>query len=228
MSAQAFAPDQARFLRFASPRAADFASRVAGDTAQLLGEVLGAFHAFARLPALAEDMRILSLNAELAAGRAGKRGLAVRALTQYTRQLVVRLGGLLAAMGEVKTRSYGASATILRASHLVALLDRAGCGTASADERGRIARAASEVRAAALKLEALVAEIGRVVDQSNSIVIGIATEAATAGHAEAEFRTVAETLRGYVRELGAMMSTAAQGARSARRRIESLAAAVQA
>ena len=43
------------------------------------------FFSLRNLPDVIEDLRILSLNAELAAGRAGEQGLAVRALTQHTR-----------------------------------------------------------------------------------------------------------------------------------------------
>jgi len=58
---------------------------------ELFGQCRNTFEAFQGLGDVAEDMRILSLNAELAAGRAGTYGVSIRALTQYTRELVNRL-----------------------------------------------------------------------------------------------------------------------------------------
>ena len=52
---------------------------------ELFGQCRNTFEAFQGLGDVAEDMRILSLNAELAAGRAGSYGVSIRALTQYTR-----------------------------------------------------------------------------------------------------------------------------------------------
>ena len=62
-----------------------------GVAGEMYAQCKTALRAFFRLRELSEDMRILSLNAELAAGRAGSAGVAVRALTQYTRQLVSQL-----------------------------------------------------------------------------------------------------------------------------------------
>ncbi|MDV7338165.1 hypothetical protein RYZ26_01065 [Terasakiella sp. A23] len=58
---------------------------------ELFDQCRNTFEAFQGLGDVAEDMRILSLNAELAAGRAGTYGVSIRALTQYTRELVNRL-----------------------------------------------------------------------------------------------------------------------------------------
>lgn len=58
---------------------------------ELFQQCRNTFEAFQGLGDVAEDMRILSLNAELAAGRAGTYGVSIRALTQYTRELVNRL-----------------------------------------------------------------------------------------------------------------------------------------
>ena len=65
--------------------------RIEARASGLLSDCRRAFHAFGELDELAENLRVLSLNAELAAGRAGEKGRAVRALTQYTRELVNRL-----------------------------------------------------------------------------------------------------------------------------------------
>ena len=55
--------------------------RIEARASALLSDCRRAFHAFGELDELAENLRILSLNAELAAGRAGDKGRAVRALT---------------------------------------------------------------------------------------------------------------------------------------------------
>ena len=101
------------------------AGRLKDDTGALFSECLQGFQAFSELAELAENMRILSLNAELAAGRAGEHGAAVRALTQYTRELVIRLNAIEANMLGLKSRTYGAIATALRFLHQLRYIDLA-------------------------------------------------------------------------------------------------------
>jgi len=69
---------------------------------ELFGQCRNTFEAFQGLGDVAEDMRILSLNAELAAGRAGQYGVSIRALTQYTRELVNRLEQINLEMGKIE------------------------------------------------------------------------------------------------------------------------------
>ncbi len=69
---------------------------------ELFGQCRNTFEAFQGLGDVAEDMRILSLNAELAAGRAGSYGVSIRALTQYTRELVNRLEQINLEMGKIE------------------------------------------------------------------------------------------------------------------------------
>jgi len=70
---------------------------------ELYGQCLNTFESFQGLGDVAEDMRILSLNAELAAGRAGTYGVSIRALTQYTRELVNRLEQINLEMQKIET-----------------------------------------------------------------------------------------------------------------------------
>jgi hypothetical protein len=69
---------------------------------ELFAQCRNTFEAFQGLGDVAEDMRILSLNAELAAGRAGSYGVSIRALTQYTRELVNRLEQINQEMDKVE------------------------------------------------------------------------------------------------------------------------------
>ena len=99
---------------------------IQSDSNALFSKCLFAFQSFSKLGELSENMRILSLNAELAAGRAGEHGSAVRALTQYTRELVNRLSSIEQGMLSLKSNTYNNSASALRTLQQLKLIDRAG------------------------------------------------------------------------------------------------------
>lgn len=198
----------------------------------MFADCLQAFHAFGELAELAENLRVLSLNAELAAGRAGERGRAVRALTQYTRELVNRLGQIQADTTGLMARTYAQTATALRAVHQMRLLDRAveeidrGRGeyalmarnriSDSRDQTGRVLNEAVRLMVANIdNLAARTRVVGEVVSASDSIATNIAIEAVGAGVYEMEFRTVAETMRRYVEQLRTMIEDASAAVRSA-------------
>jgi hypothetical protein len=198
----------------------------------MFSDCLQAFHAFSELAELAENLRVLSLNAELAAGRAGERGRAVRALTQYTRELVNRLSQIQADTTGLMGRTYAQTATALRALHQMRLLDRAveeidrsgGDGAALArnrlaDGRDQTGRSLNEaIRLMVSNIDNLAARtrvVGEVVSASDSIATNIAIEAVGAGVYEIEFRTVAETMRRYVEQLRTMIEDASAAVRSA-------------
>ena len=181
----------------------------------LLGDCRRAFHAFGDLDELAENLRILSLNAELAAGRAGDKGKAVRALTQYTRELVNRLAQIQGEMSSLRSRTFTFSSTILRGLMQLSLFERACLLIESGEGGGR--RCDSGKRAFAELMSQLVDSldgmadsvndlsrrthaIEEVVSQSDSIATNIAIEAAAAGVHEKEFRTVSDTMRHSVKE----------------------------
>ncbi|MDO8608499.1 MAG: chemotaxis protein [Phaeospirillum sp.] len=203
----------------------------------LLGDCRRAFHAFGELDELAENLRILSLNAELAAGRAGDKGRAVRALTQYTRELVNRLAQIQGEMNALRGRTFALSSTILRGLLQMSLFERAcgliNDGTHSATARATVDRGFFQIMQ--LLVETLdemansVRELSRrahgveeVVSQSDSIATNIAIEAAAAGVHEKEFRTVSDTMRRYVDDLRVMIDEASDAVRRASEKGESL------
>lgn len=198
----------------------------------MFADCLQAFHAFSELAELAENLRVLSLNAELAAGRAGERGRAVRALTQYTRELVNRLGQIQSDTTGLMARTYAQTATALRALHQMRLLDRAveeldrnggeyggPARSRLAESRDQTGRALNEaIRLMVSNIDSLAARtrvVGEVVSASDSIATNIAIEAVGAGVYEIEFRTVAETMRRYVEQLRTMIEDASAAVRSA-------------
>ncbi|MGC2855998.1 chemotaxis protein [Novispirillum sp. DQ9] len=195
-------------------------SQTTGDleeaTKTLLGQCMSAFHAFQELGELAEDMRILSLNAELAAGRAGRAGVAVRALTQYTRQLVGQLNRLRADMDSLEAVTRDLSASALSA------LEDLRQARADADERVDVSAAASAATDRLRRMMTHAEQLGthakrirQVAEQSAGISTNIAIEAAGAGPHEPEFRNVAETMKRYINGLHGMVERADQAVRQA-------------
>lgn len=210
----------------------DGASRIEARIGALLGDCIQVFRAFSELAELAENLRILSLNAELAAGRAGDKGRAVRALTQYTRELVNRLAQVQTETAGLMSHTYGLTAAILREHHQHALIERAvgaitaGSGTmadsasrrleeASVAMTGTLARSVERMVEYIERMSARTRAVAEVVSASDSIATNIAIEAVGAGLHEAEFRTVADTMRRYVEELRTIMEQAGAAVRSA-------------
>lgn len=183
---------------------------------------MGAFQAFQGLNQLAEDMRILSLNAELAAGRAGTAGVAVRALTQYTRQLVSQLNRLEQEMSALKIATNDLSdrttkdLEALRQIRETAAND--GYESSQRSEAEALASATAllgQMMDNARKLGGHAGRIRQVADQSNGIATNIAIEAAAAGRHESEFRTVSDTMKRYIEVLQSMVERANHAIRQA-------------
>lgn len=198
---------------------------IQADSNALFSKCLFAFQAFSKLGELSENMRILSLNAELAAGRAGEHGNAVRALTQYTRELVNRLYMIERSMLALKSHTYSNSASALRTLLQLKMVDRAetrvkqvkGAFAEKAAERvshsrgGKLTDLMENVRGMITSVEGLSHEASAVSDvmsQAGSIATNIAIEASTAGAYEAEFEQVAITMREFAFELRTMCDTA--------------------
>lgn len=195
-------------------------------------EINRANRAMYRLADLSEDMRILSLNAELAAGRAGSRGAAVRALTQYTRGLVRRLVEINENASGLRLL-YATSSAALRTLRQLRMLEEAtiqvdtlhisptGGRSLALLERRRAADIAAisqhinGINDGTVRLDKMVRVVDDVVSQAASIATNIAAEAVTAGSHEAEFKAVAETMTRYVEELRIMNDQAAKGLRGA-------------
>lgn len=204
----------------------------------LLGDCRRAFHAFGGLDELAENLRILSLNAELAAGRAGEKGKAVRALTQYTRELVNRLAQIQGEMHSLRSRTFAFSSTILRSLMQLNLFERAGqlieetpgaqgkpCDSARrafADLMSVLVDTLDGMADAVNDLARRTHAVEEVVSQSDSIATNIAIEAAAAGVHEKEFRTVSDTMRTYVDDLRQMIDEASDAVRRASEKGEAL------
>lgn len=203
----------------------------------LLSDCRRAFHAFGDLDELAENLRILSLNAELAAGRAGEQGRAVRALTQYTRELVNRLAQIQGEMNALRGRTFALSSTILRGLSQMSLFERACDLIAAGQHESRFTSVADRafneiVRMLVDTLDGMadcVKDLSRrthgveeVVSQSDSIATNIAIEASAAGAHEKEFRTVSDTMRHYVDDLRKMIDEASDAVRRASEKGETL------
>ncbi len=206
------------------------AARIEQRLGGVFADCLRAFHAFGELAELAESLRVLSLNAELAAGRAGDKGRAVRALTQYTRELVNRLAQIQDETARLMSGTYEHSAAAMRVLHQMRLLDRAlvetdrrgGGGSARrhlADGRSGSKRRLDDAVAMMVRnvdaLDGRTRVVVEVVSASDSIATNIAIEASAAGVHEAEFRTVADTMRRYVERLRVMVDEASGAVRDA-------------
>lgn len=204
------------------------------QAATLFAGCLKAFHAFGELAELSENMRVLSLNAELAAGRAGEKGSAVRVLTQYTRELVNHLAAVEDQTRTLRSRTYAYSAAVLRVLHLLRITDRTlGLLGRRTQEKGSSDRSMKAVRQSrqdrlsdvlhnvsgmvecvdSLSREAL--RVAQVSSQANSVATNIAIEAAIAGSHSAEFWQVANTMRHYVEQLKTMIEDAGNAVRQA-------------
>jgi len=206
--------------------------QIQADSKVLFSNCLLAFHAFSKLGELSENMRILSLNAELAAGRAGEHGNAVRALTQYTRELVNRLSSIEKGMQSLKSNTYNNSASAIRILLQLKLIDRtetqmknvkgefaSGCaGRISKSRTSILSDLLDKVRGMTKSVESLSKEanaVSEVMSQAGSIATNIAIEASSAGAHEAEFDQVAKTMREFAFELRTMCDTAGSSIRDA-------------
>lgn len=200
--------------------------RIEARANALLSDCRRAFHAFGELDELAENLRILSLNAELAAGRAGDKGRAVRALTQYTRELVNRLAQIRGEMNQLRTRTENLSQKIEDELKQLRGIEESSANGADSSQFTEMMRSLVD------KLDDLstnVEDLSRrahgveeVVSQSDSIATNIAIEAAAAGVHEKEFRTVSDTMRRYVDNLRTMIDEASDAVRRALEKVDSL------
>lgn len=222
--------------------------QVAQFQQELFGQCRNTFEAFQGLGDVAEDMRILSLNAELAAGRAGTYGVSIRALTQYTRELVNRLEQINLEMRKVEAFQEEESEEGADAPVAVEAAEEVAYEEAPAEEYAEEAyeeyaedtypqeyyeEAADDgVAAAIAKFEEVnggvkylneqAKRIAEVVSQSNSIATNMAIEAATAGQYEDTFTNVANDMRGFVDTLKNMVTRAQDSIEKAFRAEKSL------
>lgn len=172
-----------------------------------------AYEAFQGLGEVSEDLRVLSLNAELAAGRAGSYGVSIRALTQYTRELVTRLQSIHNDLVESRI-------------HFGLQDDEDGSDGKAA--KPAEAENAPEIDANdVVMLNEQAKRVADIVSQSNSIATNMAVEAATAGKFEDTFKNVANDMRGYVGSLKDMVANAQASINKAERALKELQSAVR-
>ncbi|WP_135080133.1 chemotaxis protein [Terasakiella sp. SH-1] len=209
-----------------------YAMEAAGQQAaqyqqELFGQCRNTFEAFQGLGDVAEDMRILSLNAELAAGRAGTYGVSIRALTQYTRELVNRLEQINLEMQKVESFGAGEEASDA-AEQVESAIEENAEAVAAVEEETTIDDIASALQKFANDnggvkyLNEQAKRIAEVVSQSNSIATNMAIEAATAGQYEETFTNVANDMRGFVDTLKNMVTRAQDSIEKAFRAEKSL------
>lgn len=177
------------------------------DAGLILSHSLAAFQAVAGLGNLAEDLRVLSLNAELAAARAGSDGRAIRALTQYTRELVHRLLAMDAELAALKTDSYASAAQAMKWLGRRHVMQRADGAPASAAAHRLAAAAADRMAQVADSVASLAASVRRIdaiAGQAATIATNISIEAARIRDEAGGFAEVAGGMRRYVECLATM------------------------
>jgi methyl-accepting chemotaxis protein len=191
---------------------------------ELYGQCRNTFESFQGLGDVAEDMRILSLNAELAAGRAGTYGVSIRALTQYTRELVNRLEQINLEMQKIETFQEMMQSAKQEAPVEAAVAEQYydengnpveyAVDEYAAPETVELSKIASALQkfdksnGGVKYLNEQAKRIAEVVSQSNSIATNMAIEAATAGQYEDTFTNVANDMRGFVNTLKTMVTRA--------------------
>jgi len=176
--------------------------------ADLFSHCRNTFEAFQGLGDVAENMRILSLNAELAAGRAGSYGVSIRALTQYTRELVNRLEQINLEMAKIEAFQTVKNDDDDAATPDDSSAENAVVEAATEEDTVALMQRFSENHGGVKYLNEQAKRIAEVVSQSNSIATNMAIEAATAGQYEETFTNVANDMRGFVDTLKSMVTKA--------------------
>ncbi len=177
-----------------------------------------AFFCLGILPQMVEEIRILSLNAELAAGRAGTSAAPIRVATQNTRGIVSQLIAITDRMNRARYRSYRFGALALRGLPRLARFSRTAArvqasGAAYADSGLAALRMAQETRAEEIldeingliaggqELRSLAQALDSLVRQSGAIASSMSILATAAPAHEKEFTTVAKAMKDLVEVL---------------------------
>jgi hypothetical protein len=190
------------------------------------------YHAFDDLPRLVDQLRILSVNAELASARAGDYGRAVRVLTHFATEAVTRLMGIIPEMIHLKRRTYAQTGTILRAARDVGKLEAAGniimggnrpvsadslptLETAWRTRLHTLGEAATGLTSAHASLQMVIRSVREVVLQTEMVAANIAIEATAAGPFAADLGAIADVMHEHTAALRAMVDEASHGMRDA-------------
>ncbi len=209
-------------MQFADPKRV-IAARDA--VRRVLGEYQAAYFALHALPGKVEDLRVLSLNAELAAGRAGTRGAAIKVATQSTRELVSLLSQASTRMNAARYRCYRSGALAMRGlpriarfGHAAELVqqyrgDYAASGLAALDRalHQRADHAVKELQGLAeggRELEKLAKGLKGLVMQAVAIANNLAIEATGVSGHQAVFTGVAADMQRHIETLKAMVDKA--------------------
>lgn len=194
-----------------------------------------AYHAFDALPSLVDQLRILSVNAELASARAGDYGRAVRVLTHFATESVTRLLGVVPQMVGLKKRTYALAGSVMRAAAEIRSLEAAGRRVLLAghtfpegaedpltilDRAHRrrlhdLTDAVAKMTVAHGQLIETVRSVRQVMMQAEIISANIAIEATSAGPHQADLQAIADIMRERVVQLRTMIDEAARALRDA-------------
>lgn len=192
---------------------------------QVLSEYQAAYFALHALAGTVEDLRILSLNAELAAGRAGSRGAAIKVATQSTRELVSLLSQASTRMNQARYRCYRSGALAMRGLPRIARFGRAadlirrGGGAYADSGLAVLDRAVGERAGHAVEeltgltdggreLEKLAKGLKSLVMQAVAIANNLAIEATGVTGHQATFTGVAADMQRHIETLKAMVDKA--------------------
>lgn len=204
-----------------------------GRLGRLFVQTQTAFHAFDGLPRLVDELRLLSINAQLASARAGDYGRAVRVLTQFAIEAVAGLLAAVPQMVGLKRRSYALTGEVMRTLGSLAKIEAAGRRVAAAGPRSSAedplprldaARAARRraLADAVAGLERVQADLGEAVATARTVMLqteiiaaNIAIEATAAGRHQTELNALAAALRERSEALRAMIEQASRRLRDA-------------
>ncbi len=192
-----------------------------------------AYHAFDGLAQLVDELRLLSINAQLASSRAGDYGRAVRVLTLFATEAVGNLLLVVPRTIELKRRSYGLAGQIMRTLSEMSRFEAAARRVVASGHRFPeddplkvLAAARARCRAALLRAvaaladtHAALAEVAAtaraVMLQTEIIAANIAIEATAAGPFQPELDALAVALRDRAQALRAMVDLASRRLRDA-------------
>ncbi|CAA7615207.1 hypothetical protein [Magnetospirillum sp. UT-4] len=209
----------------------DRAARMKDQVATLYERCQAAYHTFDGLPQLIDQMRIMSVNAELVSARAGDHGRAVRVLTQFVTEAVTRMLAMIPEMVALKKCTYAQAGMVLRIANDVDKIEGGGArilatGRTPGDsalaaleaawrnEMKGFGEAVAGMRRAHEGLVGMVRTAREVVLQVELISANIAIEASGAGPFEADIKAIADFMRGRVEELRAMVDNAGRSLRA--------------
>lgn len=183
-----------------------------------LVEFQAGFFCLGVLPEMVEEIRILSLNAELTAGRAGAAAAPIRVATQNTRGIVSQLVAITDRMNKARYQSYRYGALAMRGLPRLARFSRtadrieaagsryaaSGIAALHSAQEARSGDISTEVRgliAGGEELQRLAVLLSTLVQQSGAIAGALGILATAVPAHQAEFATVAGAMKRLVAEL---------------------------